>query len=131
RRLYPPEPRAAGNPNGRPTCLSVVSAVMQVSVHPTEALASIHPMPNAATSLLLAFDTCDPQFARGFESGRLWALLRERPDKVFQEYARAENVEMILRIADATGRAVRSEELGEGWLWVRFDPAVDCLDEAA
>ena len=59
---------------------------------------------------LIAFDTDDPQFARGFEAGRLWTLLRERPDEL-EEYARAENAEMVLRLADATGRGVQSHDV--------------------
>lgn len=72
---------------------------------------------------LLPFDTQDPSFARGFEAGRLWGVLRERPDDAFEEYASAANAEMVLRIAEATGREVKSEELGDGWLSVTFSPA--------
>lgn len=70
--------------------------------------------------LLLPFDSRDSEFARGFEAGRLWALVREHPDEPVEEYANTTNVEMILRIAEATGRAVRSTELGDRWLLVRF-----------
>jgi hypothetical protein len=73
---------------------------------------------------LLPFDTDEPAFARGFEAGRLWALLRERPCEEFEEYARADNAEMMLRIGEATGRHVRSEELDDGWLLVRFAVAM-------
>lgn len=69
---------------------------------------------------LLPFDTDDESFARGFEAGRLWTLLRENPDQEYEEYASAANAEMVLRIAEATRREVKSEELGDGWLLVSF-----------
>lgn len=69
---------------------------------------------------LLAFDTDDPEFARGFEAGRLWTLLRESPDEPIDANVSATNAEMVLRIAEATGRRVHSEELGLDWLHVRF-----------
>jgi hypothetical protein len=71
---------------------------------------------------LLPFDTDEPEFARGFEVGRLWAVLRLTPDDQIEEYAHASNAEMMLRLAEATGRQVRSEELGDGWLLMTFEP---------
>lgn len=73
---------------------------------------------------LLAYDTDELGFARGFEAGRLWALLDESPDEEITEHVRATNVEMVLRMADATGRRAQSTELGCGWLLVRFEAAV-------
>ncbi len=72
--------------------------------------------------LLLAFDTDSAEFVRGFELGRLWATLRLNPDDPVEEYAHAINAEMLLRLAEATGRGVQSEELGDDWLFVRFSP---------
>jgi hypothetical protein len=68
----------------------------------------------------LLFDTDEAEFARGFEAGRLWTRLREAPDDPLEANVSVENAEMVLRIADATSRHVRSEELGDGWLSVRF-----------
>jgi len=70
--------------------------------------------------MLLPFDTDEPEFARGFEAGRLWTLLREQPDQELEANVSVENAEMVMRIAEATGRHVRSEELGSGWLHVHF-----------
>lgn len=70
--------------------------------------------------LLLPFDRDEPEFALGFEMGRLWTLLRENPDEQHAQNVHAENAEMVLRIAEASGRQVRSEELGDGWLSVEF-----------
>jgi len=76
-------------------------------------------------SLLLPFDTDDHEFCRGFEAGRLWTLLRESPNEPFHETISVQNAEMVLRIAEATNRQVRSEELGGDWLDVTFEPAVE------
>jgi hypothetical protein len=74
-------------------------------------------------SLLLPFDTDSPEFARGFEIGRIWALLRTNPDEPVEEYAHAANAEMLIRLGEATGRRVQSEELDSGWLLVSYEPA--------
>jgi hypothetical protein len=81
-------------------------------------------------SLLLPFDTDDPQFVRGFEAGRLWALLRASPEESVEEYAHASNAEMILRLGEATGREVASDELGNDWLFIRFEAARVGLEQA-
>jgi hypothetical protein len=70
----------------------------------------------------LLFDTDDEGVVRGFELGRIWALLHVRPDEVVEEYVHAASLEMVLRMAEATSRGVREEELGDGWLLVRFEP---------
>jgi hypothetical protein len=76
-------------------------------------------------SPLLAFDTDGVEFARGFEAGRLWTLLRERPDEPLEANVCAENAEMVLRIAEATQRPVHCEELGSEWLAIFFGAADD------
>lgn len=68
---------------------------------------------------LLKFDTDDAEFARGFETGRLWALLRGTDDEVV-ETVHAENAEMILRLGEATDRHVRAVELDENWIEATF-----------
>ena len=72
---------------------------------------------------LLPFDADEPQFARGFEAGRLWALLRERPEEPVEELVHASNAEMILRMGEALAREVRSEDVDEAWIEVFFDPS--------
>jgi hypothetical protein len=71
----------------------------------------------------LAFDTSDPEFIRGFEAGRLWALAQMQPDEEVEDYAHATNAEMVLRIAEATDRSAKSSELGEGWLLIALGMA--------
>lgn len=68
---------------------------------------------------LLAFDTDDGEFARGFEAGRLWALLRTTEDEVVAT-VHASNAEMILRLSEATGRHVQAVDLDETWIEATF-----------
>jgi hypothetical protein len=72
---------------------------------------------------LLPFDTDSKEFVRGFELGRIWALLRSSPEEPVEEYAHASSAEMLMRIGEATGRDVHSEEMGDGWLLASFAPA--------
>ncbi|MFL5962924.1 MAG: hypothetical protein ACJ757_08555 [Gaiellaceae bacterium] len=75
------------------------------------------------SQLLLPFDTDSADFVRGFEIGALWTLLAERPEKEVEEYVHTENTEMVMRLGEATGRQTSGEELGNGWLLVRFSAA--------
>jgi hypothetical protein len=68
---------------------------------------------------LLPFDTDDAEFVRGFEAGRVWALLRGVGDEVV-ETVHANNAEMMLRLGEATGRRVRAVDLDENWIEVSF-----------
>lgn len=72
--------------------------------------------------LLLAFDRegeADQPFAFGFECGRLWEIVKATPDE-FSQTVHVENAEMVLRIAGALGRQVRSEDLGDQHIEVTF-----------
>lgn len=82
---------------------------------------------SAGHGMLLAFDregTDDEPFALGFECGRIWALCRSDAEEI-TETVHAENAEMMLRIAEATSRGVRSVELDRCYLEVSFGAAVD------
>ena len=68
---------------------------------------------------LLPFDTDDAEFVRGFEAGRLWALLCVEEDEVV-ETVHASNAEMMLRLGEATRRNVRAADLDENWVEVTF-----------
>jgi hypothetical protein len=81
--------------------------------------------PNNA--LLLAFDTDDATFARGFELGNLWARLRANPDDAITEHVHASNVEMLARISEATNRHLQTVDLDECWLIATYWP-VNSLD---
>lgn len=84
-------------------------------------------------SLLMAFDTDDPEFARGFELGRLWEQLRAAPDwePLERELVHATNAEMLMRLGEATGRCATAVDLDGHWLEVSFGPAerVDVFEQ--
>jgi hypothetical protein len=67
----------------------------------------------------LAFDTDNSEFVRGVEVGRLWEQLQSG-EPVVQEI-HASNAEMLLRMAEATGRSLRADELDDRWLLAHFD----------
>lgn len=72
---------------------------------------------------ILPFDNDDAEFSRGFEAGRLWGVLRNRPDESVEEVVHVSNAEMVLRMGEALNRAVRSEDVDRTWIAVFFDPA--------
>jgi hypothetical protein len=71
--------------------------------------------------LVLAFDTDDPEFTRGFEAGQLWERLER--DGAADQLIHAENAEMVMRIAESRGLAFKAEDAGDGWLHVTLVPA--------
>jgi hypothetical protein len=71
-------------------------------------------------SLLLAFDSDEPAFARGFELGRIWTLLQSSPDDEVSEHAHASNAEMLLRMAEATGRQLHTVDLDDTWVLATY-----------
>lgn len=77
---------------------------------------------DARYGLVLAFDSDDPAFVRGVEIGRLWEMLKPEDGVIEGEIVHTSNAEMVLRMAEATDRPVRSTELGDGWLSVTFGP---------
>jgi hypothetical protein len=77
---------------------------------------------SAGHACLLKFDTEDAEFARGFEAGRLWALLRATDDQVVEAVQAANTVvieissfpnAVLPRTAStpSTGRALRGKML--------------------
>jgi hypothetical protein len=83
--------------------------------------------PTEGHSCVLPFDTDNSEFVRGFEAGRIWSLLCESGDEL-ELLAHGQNAEMFLRMAEATGRQVRSEELGGEWISVSFSEKCDTED---
>ncbi len=73
-------------------------------------------------ALALAFDTNTTEFVRGVEVGRVWEMLKQS-DEVVEDCLHNSNAEMLLRIGEATGRSVSSEELDDTWMWVTFGTA--------
>ena len=73
--------------------------------------------------LLLAFDTDDPAFARGFEAGCLWARLRLADDnEEVEALVHSSNAEMLMRMAEATGRRAAAEVLSDTWVSATLAP---------
>jgi hypothetical protein len=77
-------------------------------------------MPDGETSygLLLAFDTGDPEFARGAEAGILWQRLETEP--FVRATITTRNAEMVMRIAEAKGLPFSAEPLTDEWLSVKI-----------
>ncbi len=63
--------------------------------------------------LVLAFDTDDPEFTRGFEAGRIWQATEDGTP--WSGLVTAANAEMLMRIAEARGMGVRAEDVGHDW----------------
>lgn len=76
-------------------------------------------MESESHALALAFDTDDPEFARGVEIGRLWERLRGDPEPI-AEMVHVHNAEMVLRIAEALDRSAISDEHDATWMSVQF-----------
>lgn len=75
---------------------------------------------NDQHSLLLAFNTDDPQFVRGFEAGRVWNAVRASDDDPIVETVHLSNAEVMLRIGEAVGRDVSWVELDDTFAEVTF-----------
>lgn len=79
-------------------------------------------------SLALAFDRDTPDFAHGVEVGRLWEQLHADPYESVEQEVHAANAEMLMRLAEATGRRFEAEQHDDVWMTVRFGPAERGLD---
>jgi hypothetical protein len=73
-------------------------------------------MSDDGMSLVLAFDTDEPEFTRGFEAGQLWERLER--DGIAAQLIHAENAEMVMRMAEEKGLRFSAEDVGDGWLSV-------------
>ena len=81
-------------------------------------------MSDHAYLLALEFDSDNPEFVRGAELGALWERLKEHPYATVEQTVHLTNAEMVLRVSEALGRPVVSEEHADGhWMTVRFEPA--------
>lgn len=79
--------------------------------------------------MVLAFDSDEGEYVRGFEGGCLWRdlerLIDDGADFAEQEpwLLHAANAEMVLRMAEALGLTARSTELDDDWISVTFECA--------
>jgi hypothetical protein len=67
-------------------------------------------------SLELEFDTNSAEFVRGVEIGRLWEQIKD-PEQ-FEQTIHSSNIEMVMRIAEATGREMRVEDIDDNWCFL-------------
>jgi|SRR5665213_288076 len=79
--------------------------------------------------LSLRFDRDDAEFVYGFEVASIWHDLLANPDELIGAYLHSQNIEMAMRMGEATRRKVDSLELPDNWLWARFHPAGSLDDQ--
>jgi hypothetical protein len=71
----------------------------------------------SAYEVVLAFDTDDPQFVRGFEAGRLWE--RIKGDRAtWDQMIHATNAEMVMRMCESEGREFSADVVTDDWVMV-------------
>lgn len=69
--------------------------------------------------LVVEFDREDAMFARGVEVGMLWQRLRTESLPV-HGLLHVDNMEMALRLAEASAVSVQADDLDGDWLWLTF-----------
>lgn len=72
---------------------------------------------NSGWSLLLAFDSDDPEFARGFEAGRMWERVKD-DRTTWDATVHASNAEMVMRMCESQERTFRAETLDDDYVQV-------------
>jgi hypothetical protein len=72
---------------------------------------------SASWEPILTFDSDEPEFARGFEAGRLWERIKTDQAN-FDETIHASNAEMVMRMCDREERGFRSEDLDDTYVQV-------------
>ena len=68
-------------------------------------------------SLLLAFDSDHPEFARGFEAGRLWERVKGDHTS-WSQTIHASNAEMVMRMCETEDRCFSAVEVEGDWVEV-------------
>ena len=76
-------------------------------------------MSDVEHSLLLAFDSDDARFVRGFEMGRLWTLVQS--GDLGPHAVHADTAEMVIRIAEANDLTARCDVLDDLFIAVNFE----------
>jgi len=64
-------------------------------------------------SLILGFDTDEPEFIRGFEAGRLYEQIRDAD--AFTQTIHTSNTEMAMRICETAERSFSASQLDDHW----------------
>ena len=69
--------------------------------------------------LVVEFDRDEATFARGVEIGMLWQKLQTEPLPV-EAMVHVENMEMVIRLAEAKAVSVRADDSDGDWLYVTY-----------
>jgi type IV secretory pathway ATPase VirB11/archaellum biosynthesis ATPase len=67
--------------------------------------------------LVLPFDTDDPEFARGFEAGRVWELMSD--GMPFEAVVHGANAEMYMRMAESLNLEITAEHMDDTWMMLK------------
>jgi hypothetical protein len=68
-------------------------------------------------NLLLTFDSDEPEFARGFEAGRLWERIKNDRTS-WDEVVHGSNAEMVMRMCEVQEREFRAEPMDDEFVQV-------------
>lgn len=71
-------------------------------------------------SLVLAFDSDDPEFTRGFEAGRLWERI-QKDHTTWSQLIHVTNAEMVMRMCESEGRIFTAKDVDETWVEVTIE----------
>jgi hypothetical protein len=83
--------------------------------------------------MVLPFDVDHPEFARGFEAGRVWEMMQQakRDAEEFRQLAHASNAEMFIRMGESLGIEVTAEPVDDTWIDLRVAGWVLITDDGA
>lgn len=71
-------------------------------------------------NLTLPFLNETKDFALGFECGKIWIVLQSESEPDFETDVHQENFDQIVMMAGRTGWLMEHEEMGGGWVIVKF-----------
>lgn len=71
--------------------------------------------PDHGFGLVLSLDGRSTDYVLGVEAGRLWEQLKN--PEPFDQTIHAENMEILMRMAESTGRAMRVEDCPNNETW--------------
>ena len=78
----------------------------------------------AEYGLVIAFDTDDAEFTRGWEAGQMWAEIKASLDDLpYERTIHTENAEMARRIADHYELTLDLRFVADGWADATFRQA--------
>lgn len=74
----------------------------------------------AEYKLVLAFDSDDPEFSRGFEAGMLYMSLGDKHVTKINQLLHAANAEMVMRMCEKMNWKFSAEDIGNDWLQLQL-----------